>query len=80
MAATMEVDEGSLRRSLGQVALGLGLGDGLESSVEAIDVGLVVLGVVELHDLGANVRLESIVVVYGERTELAIGILSPVFY
>jgi hypothetical protein len=78
VATTVEVDKGSLRSSLSQVTLGLGLGDGLESSVEAIDIGLVVLGVVELHDLGANVRLESIVVVCSEQAELAIGILSPI--
>lgn len=63
VATAVEVDQGSLSSSLGIVALGVGILDGLESSVEAVDVGLVVLGVVKLHDLCRDVGLKGAVVV-----------------
>lgn len=63
MATAVEVDHWRLAGRLGEIALGLGLGDGLERRVEAVDVRVVVLGVVELHDLAADVRLERAVVV-----------------
>lgn len=63
VATTVEVEEGRKSGSLREVALGLGVADALEGGVEAGDVGLVVLGVVELHDLAGNVRLERAVVV-----------------
>lgn len=63
VATTVEVDEGSLGSSSLGIALGLGLGDSVESGIEAVDVGLVVLGVVELHNLAGDVGLEGTVVV-----------------
>lgn len=63
VTTAVEVDQGRLGRGLGVVALGLGLGDGLQRRVDAVDVGLVVLGVVELHDLGRDVGLKGSVVV-----------------
>ena len=65
VAAAVEVEERGDGRRLGEVALALGLGDGLERAVEAVHVGLVVLGVVQLHDLARDVRLEGAVVVCG---------------
>jgi hypothetical protein len=63
VAATMEVEQGRDGRRLGEVALALSLGNRLERAVEAVDIGLVVLGVVQLHDLARDVRLEGTVVV-----------------
>lgn len=63
VATAVEVDQGSLSSSLGIVALGVGIFDGLKSGVEAVDVGLVVLGVVKLHDLGRDVGLKGAVVI-----------------
>lgn len=63
VAAAVEVEERRDGRCLGVVALALGLGDGVERAVEAVHVGLVVLGVVQLHDLARDVRLEGAVVV-----------------
>lgn len=51
VATAVEVEQGSLGGSGLGVALGLSLSDGLDGRVVAVDVGLVVLGVVELHDL-----------------------------
>lgn len=63
VAATMEVEEGSDLRGRRGITLALCLGDRLEGAVEAVDVGLVVLAVVELHDLARDERLESAIVV-----------------
>jgi hypothetical protein len=41
----------------------VGLGEGVGSVVEAGNVGLVVLGVVKLHDLTRDVGLKSAIVV-----------------
>jgi hypothetical protein len=67
VAATVEVEEGSLSGGSLGIALGLGLGDGLDGRVEAVDVGLVVLGVVQLHDLAGDVGLEGTIVIWGGR-------------
>lgn len=67
VSTAVEVEERSNACGLCRVALGLSLGQGLDGAVEAVDVGLVVLGVVQLHDLAGNVRLECAVVVYRER-------------
>lgn len=67
VAAAVEVEEWRDGRSLSRVTLGLEITDGLEGAVQAGDIGLVVLGVVELHDLAGDVRLESAVVVCDER-------------
>lgn len=73
VAAAVEVEEGSDGGRLGEVALGLGLGDGGQRRVEAVDVGLVVLGVVELHNLGGDVGLEGAVVVcVGRKVSLGV--------
>ena len=63
VTATVEVQHGCLGSSSLGVVLGIGLGDGLVGGVEPVDVGLVVLGVVELHDLAGNVGLKSTIVV-----------------
>lgn len=65
VAAAVEVEEGRLGGGGAGVVLGQGLGQGLGGRVEAVDVGLVVLGVVQLHDLARNVGLEGAVVVWG---------------
>lgn len=75
VSTAVEVEERRDAGSLGRVALGLGLGQGLDSAVEAVDVGLVVLGVVQLHDLARDVRLECAVVVYRER--VLVSVLVP---
>lgn len=59
MAAAVEFEgglQGELRRDVG----GRG-GEGLQGGVEVRDVGLVVLRVVELHDLAGDVGLEGLV-------------------
>ena len=63
MTAAVEVEQRRLRCGSLVVTLGLGLRDGLNGGVVAVDVGLVVLGVVQLHDLAGDVRLEGAVVV-----------------
>jgi len=42
----------------------MGLSNSLQGTVEAVDIGLVVVLVVYLHDLARNMRLEGTVVVY----------------
>lgn len=64
MATTVEVEEGSLSSSGLGITLVLSLSEGVGSSVEAVDIGLVVLGVVKLHDLAGDVGFEGAVVVY----------------
>lgn len=63
VAAAVEVEEGRDRGGLGEVALALSLGDGLQRAVEARHVCLVVLLVVELHDLARDMRLECAIVI-----------------
>lgn len=69
----MEVEEGRDASSLGQVALGFSIADALESAVEAVYVRLVVLGVVKLHDLTRDVRLERAVVVWTRGVRVRLG-------
>lgn len=64
VATAVEVEKGRLGGGSLVVVLGLGLGDGLDGGVVAIDVCLVVLRVVKLHDLAGDMRLESAVVVW----------------
>lgn len=59
----MEIEEGREGGGLCEVALGLGVTDCLESRVQTGDIGLVMLGVVELHDLAGDVRLECAIIV-----------------
>ena len=66
VTTTVEVEKRSLSSSGLGVALVVSLGEGVGSVVEAGDVGLVVLGVVKLHDLTRDVRLKSAVVVWGQ--------------
>lgn len=64
VAATVEVEERGLRSGRLGVVLGLRLGQSLDGGVEAVDVGLVVLGVVQLHDLARDGGLESGIVIW----------------
>lgn len=64
MATAVEVEQRSLGSGGLGVALGLGISEGLDGGVEAVDVCLVVLGVVKLHDLAGDVGLERAVVVW----------------
>lgn len=73
VTTAVEVEERSLSGSSLGVALVVGLGDGVGSVVEAGNVGLVVLGVVKLHDLARDVGLKSAIVVW-TICQLAIGI------
>lgn len=63
VTTAVEVEQRGLRSGSLGVALGLSLGEGLDGSVEAVDIGLMVLGVVKLHDLAGDVGLERAVVV-----------------
>jgi hypothetical protein len=63
VATSVEVEQRSLGRGGGVVTLGLGVADSLDSGIEAVDIGLVVLGVVELHDLARDVRLKGTIVI-----------------
>ena len=76
VSTAVEVEEGRECGGLGRVALGYGIAKGLESAVEAVDVGLVVLGVVQLHDLARDVRLECAIVVCRERSQISILVLK----
>ena len=64
VATAVEVDQRRLGGGLGHIAAGLCLGYCLESGIEAVDVGLVVLGVVQLHDLAGDVGFERAIVVW----------------
>lgn len=69
----MEVDQrqrGNLRL---QVAPSLGLLQALDRVVVAVDVGLVVLAVVQLHDLAGDGGLEGAIVVWFEAAELSVS-------
>ena len=63
MTTAVEVEQRGLGSSRSVVVLGLGVADGLDSSVVSGDVGLVVLGVVQLHDLARDVGLERAIVI-----------------
>lgn len=75
MAASVEVEKGSDLGGLDHVALGIGFGDGLESTVQAVDVGLMVTLVVQLHNLATDVRLEGAIIV----CERGMGVLVSVY-
>lgn len=63
MTTTVEVD-GGLKGDLGgNVALVLSLLELLNSGVVAVDIGVVVVLVVQLHDLAVDGGLESTIVV-----------------
>lgn len=64
VATAVEVEQRCLGSGGLGVALGLGIAEGLDGGVEAVDVCLVVLGVVELHDLAGDGGLERAVVVW----------------
>ena len=64
VATTVEVDQW-LQSNLGlDITLLCGLLELLGGSVEAGDIGVVVLGMVKLHDLAGNGWLESAIVIY----------------
>ncbi len=56
VATAVEVEKRRYRGSFGEIALALGFADGLERAVETVDIGLMVLRVVKLHNLGRDVR------------------------
>lgn len=60
----MEVDQWQQSHLRGDILLGLGLLKLLGGSVVAGDIGLVVLGVVELHDLARDGWLKCAIVVW----------------
>lgn len=64
VATAVKVEQRGLGSGGLGVALGLGITEGLDGGVEAVDVCLVVLGVVELHDLAGDGGLERAVVVW----------------
>lgn len=64
MATAVEVEQRGLSCGSLGVAPGLGIAEGLDGGVEAVDVCLVVLGVVQLHDLAGDGGLERAVVVW----------------
>lgn len=76
VAASVEVEEGCKGGSLREVALGLGITNALESRVQSGNIGLVVLRVVELHNLAGDVRLECAVVVWFESWRLTLAIVT----
>lgn len=63
MTTSVEVDQWLQSYLCGDILLGLGGLELLGGSVVAGDIGLVVLGVVELHDLARDGRLECAIVV-----------------
>ena len=63
VAAAIELDGALEADHGGHVANGHGLGELLLGHVEVTDVGGVVLAVVQLHDLGADDRLQRVVIV-----------------
>jgi hypothetical protein len=69
VTTAVEVEEGRDRSRLGEVALALGLADGLEGAVKAVHVGLVVLRVVQLHDLARDVGLEGAVIICADKSD-----------
>lgn len=64
VTTAVEVEKRSLSGSSLGIALVVGLSESVGSVVEAGDVGLMVLGVVKLHDLTRDVRLKSAIVVW----------------
>lgn len=51
VATSVEVQQGSYTSGLAEIAFALGRVDRLKGAVQAVDVGLMVLLVVKLHDL-----------------------------
>ena len=76
MATAVEVEQGRNGGGLGEVALGLGGVEGLKRTVEAIDVRLVVLAVVQLHNLARDVGLERAIVVWKVEEEVGGSVIS----
>ena len=63
VSSTVELQRSMETNHRGDVLLGHGLGQLLLGHVEVVDVGGVVLAVVELHDLRADDGLQGVVVV-----------------
>lgn len=63
MTTTVEIDQWLQSNLCGDILLGLSGLELLGGSVVAGDIGLMVLGVVELHDLARNGWLECAIVV-----------------
>lgn len=64
VAATVEVEQRGLSGGSLGIALGPRITQSFNGGIVASHVGLVVLGVVEFHDLTGNMRLEGSVVIY----------------
>lgn len=75
VATSVEVQQRRNASGLSKVALGFSLVDGVESTVQAVDIGLVVLGVVKFHDLAGDVGFECAVVVLGSQGVSLVGIV-----
>ena len=63
MSSAIKLQSSMETNHRGHVVLGDSLGQLLLGNVEVVNVGGVVLAVVELHDLGADDRLQGVVVV-----------------
>ena len=63
MSTTVELDGRLQLNLLSHVGRRDSLRVGLFGSIQAVDVGLVVLGVVDLHDLAADRRLQRLVLI-----------------
>ena len=63
VSSTIELQGSMETNHRGHVVLSDSLGQLLLRHIEVVDVGGVVLAVVELHDLGADDRLQGVVVV-----------------
>jgi hypothetical protein len=64
VSTAVEVDEWLQSNDGCNVLLGFGRGQLFRGGVVAVDIGLVVVLVVQLHDLAGNGRLECAVVIY----------------
>lgn len=73
VATTVEVQKRTLSSGRFGVVRGKGLSKHLAGGIEAVHIGLVVLGMMELHDLAGDEGLESSIVIYW-RQAIAQGI------
>lgn len=64
VTSSVEVDQGLKGNLGGNVGLGLSGRELFRSIVERVDVCVVVVFVVKLHDLAGDGRLESTIVIY----------------
>lgn len=67
VTATVEVEQGREGGGLCRVSLGTGFLDLGQGAIEAVDVGLVVVLVMQFHDLARDVGFEGTVVIWDGR-------------